>query len=150
MWLQLNGQNFKQWHVSTVSRGKRDIHAPWPGMETPPAYVDQYCAASRTWRRADMPLLEFLRKTGDDGQIVHWIQKPWREEVLVVAFAKYVKEGGKLPFQKFRVGATKKEFKAFAGREEQGADDFRAFAKWHVEEKLNAEMSGQVQIDPLE
>ncbi|CAK0887260.1 unnamed protein product, partial [Prorocentrum cordatum] len=150
MWLQLNGQNFKQWHVSTVSRGKRDIQAPWPGMETPPAYVEQYCAASRTWRRADMPLLEFLRKTGDDGQIVHWIQKPWREEVLVVAFAAYVKEGGKLPFQKFRVGATKKEFKAFAGREEQVADDFRAFAKWHVEEKLNAEMSGQMQIDHLE
>ncbi|CAK0887026.1 unnamed protein product [Prorocentrum cordatum] len=125
MWLQLNGQNFKQWHFSTVSRGKRDIQAPWPGMETPPAYVDQYCAASRTWRRADMPLLEFLRKAGDD-------------------------EGRQAAIPKFRAGATKKEFKAFAGREEQGADDFRAFAKWHVEEKLNAEMSAQVQIDPLE
>ena len=113
MWLQLNGQIFKQWHVSTVSRGKRDIQAPWPGMETPPSYVDQYCAASQTWRRADMPLLEYLRKTGDDGQIVHWIQKRWREEVLRAAYAVYVEQGGELPFGKFRVGATKKESENF-------------------------------------
>ena len=53
MLLQLCGQLFKQWHVSTISRGKKDIQAPWPSMQTVPDFAQTYVAS--TWRREDTP-----------------------------------------------------------------------------------------------
>ena len=83
MWLQLNGQMFRQWHISTINRGKRDIRAPFPGMENVPGFVNDYIVAGRTWRDPKMSLLEFLRKTSEGkGEIADWIQKAWRKRVL--------------------------------------------------------------------
>ncbi|CAK0799172.1 unnamed protein product [Prorocentrum cordatum] len=136
VWLQLNGANFRQWRVSTASKGKRDVRAPWPGMETAPAFVDQYAKASRTWRRADMPLLEYLRKTSDEGQIAHWIAKPWREQVLRDAHAAYAAEGGQLPLQKFRVGATVKNF-----------NHYRAHRARHAAHQAHVHAGGSLSLD---
>ena len=46
---------------------------PWPGMETPAAVVKAYEDSS--WRRENMSLLEFCRKTNSDRQIARWVVK---------------------------------------------------------------------------
>ena len=46
---------------------------PWPGMETPPQVVKAY--EDSEWRREDMSLLEFCRKTNKDGRIAQWVVK---------------------------------------------------------------------------
>ena len=38
---QLSGQLIKQWHISTKSRGKRDVAAPWSGMAETPDLCDR-------------------------------------------------------------------------------------------------------------
>ena len=49
------------------------LQAPWPGMETKPEAVQNYEACD--WRRDDMPLLEFLRKSNKDGAIAQWVKR---------------------------------------------------------------------------
>ena len=56
-----------------------------------------------TWRRNDMSLLEYLRKSTDDGDILDWIKKPWRDLVLRAAHEAYVVAGGSLPYQYLRI-----------------------------------------------
>ncbi|CAE7679552.1 Pif1, partial [Symbiodinium sp. CCMP2456] len=46
---------------------------PWPGMETPPQVVKAY--EDSEWRREDMSLLEFCRKTNKNGRIAQWVVK---------------------------------------------------------------------------
>ena len=62
MFLQLSGQMFRQWHINTQSRGKRDIRAPDADMPDPPAYVQLYMESQ--WRSDEMSLLEFLKAAG--------------------------------------------------------------------------------------
>ena len=76
MLLQLFGTAFKQWHVSTWSRGRKDFRPPAPDDETVPGEVKAYM--SSRWRNDDMPLLEFLRKTNDHGEISSWIKEKWK------------------------------------------------------------------------
>ena len=134
MLLQLCGQLFKQWHISTVSRGKRDIQAPWPNMgdEQLPAYVKNYMQC--LWRREDMSLLEYLRKTTDGGEILAWIKKPWRDLVLRSAHEAYVAAGGGLEFQAYARGCNQKNFAVFV--KDGGPNDFRAYAQHHAEALL--------------
>ena len=81
MLLQLSGQMFKQWHINTKSRGKRTITAPWPAMPEQPTFVQQYMES--TWRNEDMSLLEYLRKTTNDGGIIGWIRTDHRNRIEV-------------------------------------------------------------------
>ena len=73
MTLQLFGQKFRQWHMTTVSGGKRDFVVPVPDVEVPPKEVLLYEAA--TWARGKISLLDFLRKTTGEGHICNWLKK---------------------------------------------------------------------------
>ena len=46
---------------------------PWPSMEHKPQVVKAY--EESEWRREDMSLLEFCRKTNQDGQIARWVRR---------------------------------------------------------------------------
>ena len=71
--LQLLGARFRQWRVSTVSGGKRDFLVPLPDDEWMPEIVKAY--ESSAWARGQIPLLDFLRKTNEAGEIVQWVRK---------------------------------------------------------------------------
>lgn len=73
MILQLFGRKFRQWHLSTISGGKRDFIPPVPDAETLNAEVKLYLEAP--WARGHIPLIDFMRKTGSKGQILHWLKK---------------------------------------------------------------------------
>ena len=49
----------------------RWLIAPWPGASTLPAVVKLY--QDSDWRREDMSLLEFCRKSNRDGGIARWV-----------------------------------------------------------------------------
>eukprot|EP00969_Alexandrium_andersonii_P247059 10918270-Alexandrium_andersonii.AAC.1 len=68
MALQLCGAQLRQYDLSTVSGGFKTITAPWLGMETVPEFAIAY--ENCPWRKNDMALLEWLRKTNDEGAIV--------------------------------------------------------------------------------
>ena len=73
MWLGLSGALFPQFSFGGTLV---DIFAPWPGMEEPPTYVARYEACA--WKGANMSLLEFLRKSNAEGEIVQWVQRKWK------------------------------------------------------------------------
>ena len=73
MTLQLFGQKFRQWHMTTVSGGKRDFVVPVPDVEERPKEVILYEAAA--WARGKISLLDFLRKTTNEGHICNWLKK---------------------------------------------------------------------------
>ena len=76
MLLQLFGTAFRQWHVSTWSRGRKDFRPPAPDDEAIPVEVQAYM--NSTWRKDNMSLLEFLRKSNDQGQISGWVKEKWK------------------------------------------------------------------------
>ncbi|CAE7520233.1 pif1, partial [Symbiodinium pilosum] len=51
----------------------RPLQAPWPGMLEKPKFVELYEACP--WRGDHMSLLEWLRKTNANGEILTWIKK---------------------------------------------------------------------------
>ena len=70
MWLTL----FPQLFPSFVFGGTmKPIVAPWPGMPEQPAFVQAYETCG--WREDSMTLLDYLRKTNEAGEILHWLQK---------------------------------------------------------------------------
>ena len=75
MILQLFGQRFRQWHVTTLSRGKRYFQVPWPekAAANKPKEIEAYEAAA--WARGRISLLDFLRKTNARGEIMAYIKK---------------------------------------------------------------------------
>ena len=73
MTLQLFGQQCRQWHITTISGGKRDFVVPVPDIQVPPKEVVQYEAAA--WARGKISLLDFLRKTTGDGRLCNWLRK---------------------------------------------------------------------------
>ena len=78
MILQIFGQRFRQWDISTVSRGKRDFRVPLPGSDRYPVEIAQYVESR--WRSEDMNLLDFLRKTNSKGQIAGWLRQKYKKE----------------------------------------------------------------------
>ena len=80
MILQIFGQRFRQWDISTESRGKRDFRVPLPGAASYPSEIAQYVLSD--WRSEMMPLLDFLRKTNNKGEIAGWLRQKYRKEVL--------------------------------------------------------------------
>ena len=50
------------------------IVAPWPGMTPRLWFVRVYDADPHTWR-GDLSLLQFLRRSSKDGQVLDWLQR---------------------------------------------------------------------------
>ena len=99
MILQLAGANFRQWGCGTASRGLRHLVAPDGQTET--SDIRAYIRSK--WRREDMSLLEFLRKSNKKGEIAGWLRKKFRElenpgpEQTLESFAnEYVMHGEQL------------------------------------------------------
>ena len=70
MWLTLAGQEVPQVNFSgTVV----DFMAPTPQVQEVPGVVERYQEAA--WRREDMTLLEFARKSNSEGEIVRYLQE---------------------------------------------------------------------------
>ena len=100
MVLQLSGALFRQYRMSTVSGGFRAISAPWPGMEVVPEFVNKYAACK--WRGEEMSLLEWLRKTTNEGQVGGWLKQKHQEEILKRAHTRHLECGGALEVKAFR------------------------------------------------
>ena len=70
MWLTLFPQVFPSFVLGGTMK---PIVAPWPGMPQMPNFVEAY--ENCGWRDDRMTLLEYLRKTNDKGDIIHWLQR---------------------------------------------------------------------------
>ena len=81
MILQIFGQRFRQWDISTDSRGKRDFRVPLPGAAVYPAEITQYVKSE--WRSETTSLLDFLRKTNNAGKIAGWLRQKYKKEILL-------------------------------------------------------------------
>ena len=77
MALLLWGARYRQWSVTSQSGGKRSFIVPVPDVDTMPKEVLLYQQCK--WRREDMTLLEFLRKTNSNGGISFWLRNLWRK-----------------------------------------------------------------------
>ena len=69
MWLTLAAEILPPFALGGTMK---PILAPCPGLD-PPAYVELY--ENCQWRGDNMPLIEWLRKTSDKGEIISWIKK---------------------------------------------------------------------------
>ena len=70
MWLTLFPQVFPSFVLGGTMK---PIVAPWPGMPQMPNFVEAY--ENCGWRDDRVTLLEYLRKTNDKGEIIHWLQR---------------------------------------------------------------------------
>jgi len=77
MALQLFGARFRQWQMTTKSGGKRSFTPPMPDDAAQPREVR--CYEKCTWRSESMCLLEFLRKSNNDGGFCKWLVDLWRD-----------------------------------------------------------------------
>ena len=71
MWLCLAAKTFPPCRYSGTME---ELRAPWPGMkeEAVPKIAQLYQKSA--WRREDMSLLEFARKTNKKGEIAQWVR----------------------------------------------------------------------------
>ena len=80
MVLHLFGGRFKQWALNTKSGGKRDFQVPvpdqWPYCKEVRLYMES------TWRSPHTTLLDFLRKTNDDGDLCDWMFQAYAAKVV--------------------------------------------------------------------
>jgi hypothetical protein len=81
MWMTLANQKFPQ--ISYRGTMKQ-FTIPTPQVEEKPEFVKLY--ERSTWRHPDMNLLEFLRKTNAEGEIVKYLRQLHHNEILRVAF----------------------------------------------------------------
>ncbi|CAK0885979.1 unnamed protein product [Prorocentrum cordatum] len=89
MILQLCGAQFRQYDISTASGGFRTVSAPYAGMSVVPEWVQKY--AECAWRHDGMALLEWLRKTNDDGNIAGWLVRKHKQELMRALYQRYRK-----------------------------------------------------------
>ncbi|CAK0906832.1 unnamed protein product, partial [Prorocentrum cordatum] len=87
MILQLCGAQFRQYDISTDSGGFRTVTAPYSGMADVPDWVQRYVDCS--WRHEGMTLLEWLRKTTDDGAIAGWLKRKHKQELVLALYRRY-------------------------------------------------------------
>ena len=83
MWLTLAQERFPQ---VAFSGTLVDVMPPTPECAEKPAWVETYEEAE--WRRKDMPLIEFLRKSNADGHVIHYIQEAHKRRVMEQVQAK--------------------------------------------------------------
>ena len=81
MWLSLAGQYFPHCYYGGSIY---PIVAPFPGMPQKPDFVNRY--EDCTWRSENMNLLDFLRKSNEQGEIARWIKEEHMTHVVAVAF----------------------------------------------------------------
>eukprot|EP00973_Karenia_brevis_P089636 12398771-Karenia_brevis.AAC.1 len=85
MVLQMFAQQLPQYRIGTESGGSKEFIVPWPDepRRSKASLLDQRAYASSQWRGDDMSLLEFLRKSGDDGKgtIVQWLTRKHKQYV---------------------------------------------------------------------
>lgn len=89
MWLYLAAKTFPPCrHSGTMV----ELRAPWPGM--PANRIPKIAAhyMSSTWRGAKMTLLEFARKSNEDGQVAHWIKQRHKREAARSSLEAYANE----------------------------------------------------------
>ena len=95
---QLFGSMFHPWYISTASKGKKDFNVPVPDQVDFPAEVKRYTECK--WRGPDMCLLDFLRKSNEEGGIAGWLKEKWQKEgqnTDLITFAQaYTPDGEKV------------------------------------------------------
>ena len=77
MWLTLAQERFPQ---AYMSGSFVDYMAPSLDMQEKPLFLQHY--EGSTWRREDMTLLEFLRKSNAKGEIIHYIRRKHQDAVM--------------------------------------------------------------------
>ena len=77
MWLTLAQERFPQ---ANLSGSVVDIMTPTLNMAPKPRLVVLY--ESCTWRSEGMTFLEFLRKSNNNGEIIHYIQEEHKQKVM--------------------------------------------------------------------
>ena len=77
MWLTLAQERFPQ---ARLSGSIHDIMAPTFSVDKKPKFVELY--ESFGWRSEDMTLLEFLRKSNKDGEIIRYLQQKHVNQVM--------------------------------------------------------------------
>ena len=95
MALQLFGSMFHQWHITTYSGGRRSFRVP--SLDTQPLPKEVLLYQTSKWRGDGMSLLEFLRKSNDQGAIAGWLKKVWQRaenSESLEAFANAYKSNG--------------------------------------------------------
>jgi len=70
MWLQLGAQQYPQ---SFAGGTRKRFVVPVLGRDALPAYVHQYTTCP--WRRDGMPLLEYLRKANQHGDVLRYLKR---------------------------------------------------------------------------
>ena len=97
MWLYLAAKTFPPCRYSGTME---ELRAPWPGMkeEGVPKIAQLYQESA--WRREDMSLLEFARKTNKKGEIAQWVWNKWNKQGSVESLENFANsckmEGEKL------------------------------------------------------
>ena len=89
MWLYLAAKTFPPCrHSGTMV----ELRAPWPSMHADqvPKAATNYMASK--WRNDKMTLLEFVRKSNEDGQVAHWIKQRHKREGSVLSLEAYANE----------------------------------------------------------
>ena len=77
MWLYLAAQRFPPCRYSGTMT---ELRAPWPGMDTAQVPTIALAYMASTWRSEDMTLLEFARKSNEDGRIARWIKEQHKRD----------------------------------------------------------------------
>ena len=67
------GSGFHPYFMSTVHRGMREFIVPLPDTTKLPKEIELYLKCS--WKGDNMPLLDWLRKTTNEGHIIGWLRK---------------------------------------------------------------------------
>ena len=80
MILQLFGHRFRQWHVTTLSRGKRYFQVPWPEKASAHKPKEIVAYEMAYWARDRISLLDFLRKTNARGEILAYIKQEYQKQ----------------------------------------------------------------------
>lgn len=88
MWLTLATERFPQMDYQGTLV---DIHVPVPSCEQKPKRLQNY--EESAWRRDDMSLLEFLRKSNDSGKIMRYIKEQYMQHCKHEILQEYIAQG---------------------------------------------------------
>ena len=66
------GSGFHPFFMSTKHRGMREFNVPLPDATKLPKEIELYLQCS--WKGDEMPLLEWLRKSNNEGHIIGWLR----------------------------------------------------------------------------